>query len=222
MAKKSAKSILKSKGLIPQHWDLRRLSSGQKSWITKQANKYSAVIEHPKKFESRTYSTTKAAKLKAAGYFGEGNKILIPNFGDKTARTYVNEDSVTIRRVDSKGRAVIEKVYLHSGPELLKRLNKKFARPLGNGEYWSLKVGDNNTFLDAGEKTLVDLMRYGSRISFTGNGEAKNWAEHHVHLVKFKFEDGQDHLREQQLPYNPNNPTEPNKKARKWLNKRGK
>lgn len=179
-------------------------------------------MENPKKFESRTYSKAKAAKLKEAGYFGEGNKILIPNFGDKTARTWVSEDTVTIRRVDSKGRAVIEKIYLHSGPELLKRLNKKFARPLRRGEYWSLKVGDNNTFLDAGEKTLTDLMRYGSRVSFTGNGESRNWAEHHVHLVKFKFEDGEDHLRMQQKPYNPNNPTEPNAKARKWINKRGK
>lgn len=222
MAKKSAKSILKSKGLIPQHWDLRRLTGGQKSWITKQARKYAAVVENPKKFESRVYSSKKAAQLKEAGYFGEGRHILIPNFGDKTARTTVNENSVTIRRVDSRARAVIEKVYLHSGPDLLRQLEKKFAAPLGRGEYWSLKVGDNNTFLDAGEKTLHELMRYGSRVSFTGNGDARMWAEHHVHLVKFKFEDGEDHLRERQLPYNPNNPTEPNKRAKKWINKRGK
>jgi hypothetical protein len=224
MAKKSAKSILKSKGLIPKEWNLRHLTGGQKSWITKQAKKYAAVIENPSKFESRVYGKAKAAKLKEAGYFGEGNHILIPNFGDKTARTRVSEDTVTITRVDSKGRAVIEKVYLHSGPELLKRLQKQFSKPLGKGEYWSLKVGDNNTFLEAGEKTLSELMRYGSRISFQGNGDAKEWAVHHVHLVKFKFEDGEDHLRERQLPYNPSNPADPSnyKGRKKWQNKRGK
>jgi hypothetical protein len=237
MAKKSAKdfkkslpgnwrSILKSKGLIPQTWNLHQLNGGQKSYALKQARKYSEVVKHPKKFESRTYSSAKAKQLKEAGYFGEGNKILIPNFGDKTSRTKVSADYVTITRTDSKGRAVIEKVYLHSGPALLRKLQKEFPKPLGKGEYWALKTGDNNTFLLSGRKNLADLMKYGSDITFTGSDGNIQWAQSHIHLVRFKFEDGKDHieedLKDKQLPYNPNNPTEPNKKAKKWINKRGK
>jgi hypothetical protein len=220
------RSILKGKGLIPQDWNLRKLTSGQKSHALKQARKYQSVVFNPKKFESRTYSTAKAKMLKEAGYFGEGNKILIPNFGDTTARTKVNTDSVTITRTDSRGRRVIEKVYLHSGPELLRKLQKEFPKPLGPGEYWSLKVGDYNTFIEAGKKDLSQLMKYGTDLTLTGSDGNIHWAERHVHLVKFKFEDGEDHVdmdkKEKQKPYNPNNPTEPNKDAKKWLNKRGK
>lgn len=220
---------MKSKGLIPQHWDLRRLTTGQKSWVTKQSQKYASVVAKPKNFESRTYSAAKAKQLKGAGYFGEGNKILIPNFGEKSAKTKVNKNSITITRYDSRGRSVTEKIYLHSNQQLLNALQKEFSKDLGPGEYWSLKVGDNNTFLNAGEKNLPDLMRYGSRVVFKGNGEQVEWAQSHVHLVKFKFDDGEDHLRMNQLPYNPSNPADPSNfkgvykpRKKKWANKRGK
>lgn len=212
---------MKDKGLIPSHWDLRRsLTSGQKSWITKQKNRYEAVIDKPKKFTTRTYSKETAAKLKRAGYFGEGNKIIIPNFGDKTSRTRVSERTVTItRRLNPKHGAphtVTETVYLDSGPALLAKLNKKFADPLPPGEYWAFKVGDNNTFLNNHNKTLGALMHYGMEIKFKGDAGQVQWAESHVHLVRFHYDDGLDHSSGiDQLPYNYDNPTEIPQSARR-------
>lgn len=221
MAKKSPAKILKDKGLIPSRWDLRQtLTSGQKSWLTKQMARYEAVIEKPSKFTTRTYSATTARKLKAAGYYGEGNKILIPNFGDPTSRTRVSEKTVTItRRLNPKHGAphtVTETVYLDSGPALLARLNKRFADPLPKGEYWAFKVGDNNTFLNNHNKTLGALMHYGMEIKFKGSDGQVEWAQSHVHLVKFRYDDGLDHSgADYQLPYNYDNPTEyrPNRSA---------
>lgn len=213
MAKKSPAKILKDKGLIPSRWDLRSLSSGQKSWLTKQLNRYEAVVEKPSKFTARTYSDATAKKLKAAGYFGEGNKILIPNFGDPSSRTRVSERTITItRRLNPKHGAphtVTETIYLDSGPALLAKLNKKFADDLPQGEYWAFKVGDNNTFLNNHNKTLGALMHYGMEIKFKGNPDQVQWAESHVHLVKFRYDDGLDHSgADYQLPYNYANPTE--------------
>jgi hypothetical protein len=220
MAKKSAKSVLKAKGLIPKEWDLRKtLSAGQKSWITKQERKYSEVIKHPEKFQSRTYSNATVKKLKGAGYFGEGNRILIPNFGDKSSRTTVNEDTITVRRTLRNGETVTEIVYLHSGPELLKRLQRKFSKPLPSGEFWAFRVGDNNTFLSNHTKTLGQLMHYGQSIEFRGNKDAVYWAQRHMHLVRFRYDDGKDH---RQMQHNPNNPTEYHGRKKKWQNKRGK
>lgn len=226
--------------MIPRDWDLRKtLTPGQKSWITKQAAKFAQVIEKPKNFDSRVYSEAKTKRLKDAGFFGFGRNIIVPNFGDRTQRTYVLEDSVVIHRTlpakHGKPYRVTERVYLHSGPKLLNVLSKRFAEDLPRGEYWALKVGDNHTFINNHEKNLSQLMRYGQRIfsgqlepgdkGFTGDRE---WAVHRVHLVKFRYDDGEDHSGAGgQLPYNESNPTEykgrkPPARKKKWANKRGK
>ena len=170
--------------------------------------------------------------MKRAGYFGEGERILIPNFGDKTQRTIVSEDYITITRtLRSKSdykrwERVTEKVYLHSGSQLLIQLQKRFKKPLPPGEYWSLKVGDNNTFINARYKTLHELMAYASPLADKwmeqGEDSSGQWAAHHVHLVKFRFESG--HEIEHGAPiYNPHNPADfSNYRKPKWKNKRGK
>ena len=211
MAKKSPASILKSKGLIPKTWDLRSLTDYKKRIIRKRANEYQEVIKYPEKFQARKYSKEKAAKLLDAGYSGVGRYILIPNRGGTTVKTTVNKDTVTIDRGDR-----IETVYLSTGKMFLAGLQRKFDKPLGSGEYWAFKVGDNNTFLMNHHKDLRQLMKYGETINFT-NPQAKNY----VHLVKIKYKDGRD---SHQLPYDPTNPADPSnfKKRGKWVNKRGK
>lgn len=185
----------------------------KKRIIRKRANEYSEVIKYPEKFQSRKYSKEKADRLLDAGYSGVGRHILIPNRGGSTVTTTVHQDTIAIDRGDR-----IETVYLSSGKNFLRNLQRKFDQPLGSGEYWAFKVGDNNTFLQNHHKDLRQLMRYGESIQFT-NADAKNY----VHLVKIAYKDGRD---SHQLPYNPNNPADFSnykKPARKkWVNKRGK
>jgi len=213
MAKKSPASILKSKGLIPKDWDLRSLTDYKRRVIRKRANEYAEVIKYPEKFKSRVYKPEKANRLLDAGFSGVGQHILIPNRGGTTLSTHVKADTVTIDRGDR-----IETVYLSNGRNFLRNLQRKFDKPLGPGEYWAFKVGDNNTFLQNHHKDLRQLMRYGESIQFT-NADAKNY----VHLVKIQYKDHRD---THQLPYNPNNPADPSNykkpRAKKWVNKRGK
>lgn len=182
----------------------------KKRIIRKREKEYREVIKFPEKFTSRKYSKEKASKLLDAGYSGKGQYVLIPNRGGTTARTTVGKETITIDRGDR-----IETVYLSTGKNFLKNLQRKFDKPLGKGEYWAFKVGDNNTFLNNHNKDLRQLMRYGESINFT-NPDAKNY----VHLVKVQYKDGQETI---QQKYNPNNPADPsNYKKPKWSNKRGK
>lgn len=65
-------------------------------------------------------------------------------------------------------------------------------------------------------------MRYGATIDWKGQEDAQHWAKTHVHLVRFKFDNGQDH---NQKPYDVNNPADFSnyrKPRQHWNNKRGK
>lgn len=222
--------MLKSKGLIPKQWDLRKkLSSGQKSWITKQKTKYQQIVEHPEKFASRVYSTKKAKQMKSAGFYGEGNHILIPNFGDKRSRTIVREDTITIRRrlrigytASRKpifGPEVEETIYLHTGPNLLKLLKRKYPKALPKGEYWAFKLGDNNTFIDKWAKNLNQLSYYNRALfDLEEDEEDDERGNLRIHLVRFRFTDGQDHM---QASPPKNDITMPNANARKYIKGRG-
>lgn len=227
---------MKAKGLIPKSWDLRSLTEYKKKIIRKREKQYSEVIKHPWKFSSRKYGKKKTEKLRMAGYFGEGDRTLIPNFGDKSARTIVSDRFITTIRTLTNPRdsrrweTITERTYLYSGPELLEQLQKRFKGKLPPGEYWALKVGDNNSFINARYKTLYELMHYAGPLALQWEEQDNNsdeednpahYARTHVHLVKFRFENGKDY---EQKPYDPSNPADPSnfKKRGKWSNKRGK
>ena len=218
--------------MIPKTWDLRHaLTTYQKRVVRERSKRYEAVIAQPEKFFSRKYSKKTRTKLKAAGYFGEGDRVLIPNFGDKTMRVTVNTDYITVHRTlrsrgdTRRGETVTEHIYLHSGPKLIAELQKKFKHDLPRGEYWALKVGDNNTFLSNHSKNLYQLMHYAADLAddWSSGGEdedenPKAWAKKRVHLVRFRFDNGKDY---EQLKYDTNNPADPSR-FKKWGNKRGK
>ena len=207
-------AILKSKGFIPKKWDLRKKLTDYKKRVISQLSKdYPELIKHPDRFTSRKYKPETAQKLYDAGYSMHKNRVLLPNRinksgkGSPTLSTKVKDNKLIIDRGNR-----IETVYLNSGPDFLKMIERRMDEVLPYDEYWALKVGDNNTFLKNHTQTINALTRYGETLNFS-DPSARNF----VHLVHVKFKPGQI---PKQLPYDYNNPTEVKPKWRR--NKRRK
>jgi hypothetical protein len=138
MAKKSPARILRSKGLIPGDWNLTQLTGGQKSYITKQAKRYSDVVRNPEDYVSRRVSQSTAKLLKGAQYTVKGQRVLLHTPG---------ADKVSIAR--GKVRFVrqrqSETVLLQSSPDFLRQLERldDIKAELPPGQYVGFKIGDS-------------------------------------------------------------------------------
>ena len=185
--KKRVKSngyILKSKGLIPKTWDLRKkLTDYQKRVVSERSREFADVIKYPSDYQSRTYGKKKVAQLKDAGFLTRGTRALIP-FRTKRSNGAIVTNSFQLKGntlvIDRSGR--IETVYLNTGPEFLKFIDANMDTVLPRGEFWALKIGDSNTFLESHTKTIRELIRYGEEVNFH-DPEARNY----VHLVHIKL-----------------------------------
>lgn len=68
---------LRGLGAVPKDWKWGKLTSGQKSYVTKQANRYAYAIAHPEEFSTRKVSKA-TAKGAARGEFRvAGQNIII-------------------------------------------------------------------------------------------------------------------------------------------------
>ena len=120
--------------------------------------------------------------MKDTGYDLVNHRVILPTKG--TYKYKVTKDRIVI---DKPNR--VDTVLLSSGPNFLKRLDKlaKNENPrfgLPPGEYYSLKIGDHDTFLSHA-KSLEKLMDYG-RIKAFNSSNARDY----VSLVHVKFKPG--------------------------------
>ncbi len=158
MAKKSPAKILKGKGLIPKHWDLRRpLSIGQKSWITKQSNKYAQLIRRPEDFAIKRVGKSSREILKKSGYAIEGNKAIIPAKG---AKVRVKGGALEFVRPHQT-----ERVILKGGPDFLRQVEKLYSKKLKRNQAWALKIGDSPT-INTLRPDLRELIAYARTLNF--------------------------------------------------------
>lgn len=170
MAKKSPAKILKEKGLIPKDWDLRKpLTTGQKSWITKQSKTYAQLIRRPGDFSIKRVSDATAKSLKSSGYKVSGNRAVIPNKGGKV--------KVTRGRVTIEKPHQTEQVILKGGPDFLRKLEGLYKRKLKPNQAWALKIGDSPT-IHTLRPSLRELIAYARTINFNSPS-----GSNHVSLV---------------------------------------
>jgi hypothetical protein len=181
--KKSVGATLKSKGIIPKSWNLRSLTDYKKKVIKKKAKEWRALIDYPDSFTTRKVSEATAKLLIDGGYRVERGRAIIPTRNGKKLKIDGRKGQLRFERTNSQGETTIETVYLSSGPNFLKRLEKLATEDgtLEPNEQWALKVGDNNTFLTT-HPSLDQLMRYGSTLNLTDPN-----ARDFVSLVKVKF-----------------------------------
>lgn len=188
MGKKSPAKILKEKGLIPKDWDLRKpLSTGQKSWITKQSKTYSQLIARPQDFSVKRVSNANAKILRESGVKTQGNRAIVPKgyrrmIKDPTtgkARIIKDQAKVSIRngKMTIKKAHQTETVYLKGGPDFLNQLEKLYKKKLKPNQAWALKIGNSPTMRTV-RPDLKELIAYARDIDFHSQD-----ALNHVSLV---------------------------------------
>jgi hypothetical protein len=167
MAKKSPARILRSKGLIPGDWNLRQLTRGQKSYITKQAKRYSDVLRNPGDYVSRRVSQSTAKLLKGAQYTVKGQRVLLHTPG-------ADKVSVARGKVKFIRQRQSETVLLQNAPDFLRQLENlgDMNARLPRGTYVGFKIGDSQvigTF-----DSVADAYNYATnRRMFTGRDAEK-------------------------------------------------
>jgi hypothetical protein len=139
MAKKSPGSILKAKGLIPKEWDLRSLSRGQKSWITKQSKTFSEVIKKPKEYTTlKAASKRQKAEFRSAGLPVTNNRAVIKSgVGGKAHRT--KSGKVVITNHERK-----VEMFFANGSNFEAELEKARLRVLSNNQAWTFSIAGRN------------------------------------------------------------------------------
>lgn len=158
---------MREKGLIPKDWNLRSLSGGQKSYITKQARKFSAVLKRPDDYVSRRASKATLAKMKLADFPVQHGRVLIHAPG---------RDRVSIARgkISYTRRRQRETVLLQSSPDFLRELEKLPMRRLPKGQYVGLKIG--NSQMIATFHGFADLLTYATKVRKFNGRDAESLA----------------------------------------------
>lgn len=172
MAKKSPASILKSKGLIPKEWDLRSLSRGQKSWVTKLTQKahervdkktgeikqvprgkFADVVLKPKEFSTiKAAGKKRQAQARAAGLPTANNRALVhTGKGGKVRR---RGDKLEIN--DATGRKI--EVWFANSDNFQRAYEKARKRKLKRNQVWAFHIG--NRVNNVQYQNLDDLMFY--------------------------------------------------------------
>jgi hypothetical protein len=149
--KKSPARILRSKGLIPADWNLRSLTRGQKSYVTKQTKKFASVIRRPDDYVARRAGASTLKQLKAANFPVHNGKALIYTPpGDSVS---VAKGKITFTRKRQQ-----ERVLLQGAPDFLRALEKLPTKKLPRGQYVGIKIG--NSPVIATFHSLADLQHY--------------------------------------------------------------
>ena len=139
-------------------FDLRKqLSPQQKAAITRQTNKYSAIVNYPDNYtvaqvKNKTAEKITVAAKKVKAKNGKTNLIIPIEKGQK----------VTIKggNVIFKGGGFSEEVF-PGGWDFFANAEKAFSKKLKKNEYITMRVGENRPFSRI-FKTMGELLNYAS------------------------------------------------------------
>lgn len=150
MAKKSPGSILKAKGLIPREWNLRYLSPGQKSWVTKQTKKFSEVVRRPDEFTTIPTKTRKQkAQAKGAGLPVTNNRAVV-----KATKAKRNKDgTLSIEKSDS-----FEEVFPINADNFNEVMRHLHTVKLEKNQVWRVQIGGH--YMNQSFRNLYELQHY--------------------------------------------------------------
>lgn len=186
MDAKEKAAALKRAGFI--NYDLRKsLSAGQKSYITKQWKKHSAVITHPGNFIARTVSAPAAAKMKADGYDVAGRKVYISKEGYETATVKSRKEKgkpVQVLITRKLGRKT-SKTRVYTEMELLRALEKAKPETLPPGKMITVRIGNHAQF-NAKFRSKEELAFYvNNKFTPADPGEDKDYLISQMSIVEF-------------------------------------
>ena len=170
-------------GLIPREWNLAQLTSGQKSYVTKQANKHAKLIKrvasHPNEYAVRKVSEKTAKNLKAAGYEVNRGRAIIPT--KKGYELHVSRNGVTFESAREKQR-----ILLKSGEDFLKKLANLGKHRLPPNHFYALKVGNSPTMKRV-QPNMPNLLQYAGNVEWH-NEDGKEYVSlvivHYKHGVQ--------------------------------------
>lgn len=149
----------------------RSLSAGQKSWITKQAKKYSQIIKKPKDFTIKkpAMKATLTAMKRAGFATTHDGRIIVPS---RKARVHLKGNKLTW-----ENNSRIEETRFTTGIDTLETFRKLQKMKLRPGQAWAIRIGDNpRSHLIFG--ALSDLQNYVRNTTFHSAD-----AHEHVQIV---------------------------------------
>lgn len=130
---------MKRLGLID--YDLRKkLSSGQKSHITKLANEYRHALAYPKAFHIAKVSAARAKELKDSGFkVTKTGRAIIPLKGYEKA-------SIKPGRIIFSHESYTDETVLGGAKDFYKNAMKLRGKKLKRNQYLTVRIGDNAEF----------------------------------------------------------------------------
>lgn len=160
--------MLRARALIPKDWNLRSLTRGQKSWITKLTQKGGGVtrsgkerkpgilrdlIAHPKEFSVIRSTTRKQQREAKAGGFPTLNQRSVIHTG-KGGRARRRGGKLVI--TESTGRRL--DVWFANHKDFTKAVDKATRRKLKPNQTWGFNIG--NRVNNIQHREFSTLMRY--------------------------------------------------------------
>ena len=157
-ATRIAFKALRGKGLIPKEWRISELTDYKARKVRAIAKEFKTVIKNPQNFSSRIVNEKTANALASSGYKSikvDGKyRVVLPTKGIE--KQTIKNGKLTIYRMRRK-----EEVYFTGGLDTLAQLSQELDRkPLKENEYWTLKVGDKMTFMQAPFKSVMSTYEY--------------------------------------------------------------
>lgn len=116
---------------------MRKLSRGQKSWVTKQSKTFSEVIKKPSEFSTISAKTkTHKSQAQAAGLpVTNGKAVVKVGKGGHVRR---RGDKIVIKNDERKVEA-----WFANSATFKKELDRARKRKLEPNQVWAFKIGDN-------------------------------------------------------------------------------
>lgn len=146
--------------MLPASWDLRRpLSPGQKSYLTKQQNKYSEIVRRPKEFTLRRVNKDNQRILKASGFkVTQDGRAILPTKG--TESIHVRRGKLVTEYSDKT-----EEILLRGQKNFLRQLEKMERKKLAPNQAYGLKIGNSPSAVFT-RTTLKELIGYARHMKF--------------------------------------------------------
>jgi hypothetical protein len=170
---KSPGRVLKEKGLIPREWKLRELSRGQKSWVTKQARKFSDLVNHPDYFGTvAAKSKSQRAQARDIGFDMANGRAIVPvPWGGKVRRS---GDRIV---VSSPGRTM--EITPAGAESFLEEYRKMQTEPLLPNQKLTIQIGKSNA-ANLRFDSIEDLEKYVHIMDLHSDDTLE-----HISIVKF-------------------------------------
>ena len=187
--------------MIPSDWNLRKLSRGQKSWITKLsrpasidpktgnaigAGRFRSLIEHPSHYSAVKVKRGQRQALARSNIPVVNGKAILKRGREGNAKITNHGKYIDIDLPNEKRR-----IYLSRHVDFLKTLETLKKRKLKNGQFWMASIGDKEPFGFQFE-ALGDLMAYMKNIKWESES-----ARNYVNLVLITVKDWKGDLDEE-------------------------